>query len=213
MNSTELEPDHCSSSSFPTMSSTTHPLRGPSAVYKSLPLRRDRLSTRVLALLPGKKGDQVRCTLKTTVINASTEYEALSYTWGTSPRRRDILVNGRHFAVTENLEEALGALRLPRRVRWIWADAICINQEDLVERAEQVREMGSIFRNASRVLIWLGSWDPESHFLEPFHRYQALAEIDPSNLLIQLQEEPSQGLDKSMVDESMGDPGAVACCS
>ena len=40
--------------------------------------------------------------------------------------------------------------------RTLWIDALCINQDDLVERSAQVSIMGSIYSNTSKVLIWLG---------------------------------------------------------
>ncbi|KAI0523661.1 heterokaryon incompatibility protein-domain-containing protein [Xylaria bambusicola] len=42
-------------------------------------------------------------------------------------------------------------LRLP-----VWVDAICINQDDLAERANQVKLMRKIYQAASTVKIWLG---------------------------------------------------------
>ncbi|KAK4151715.1 heterokaryon incompatibility protein-domain-containing protein [Chaetomidium leptoderma] len=41
----------------------------------------------------------------------------------------------------------------------IWIDAICINQDDMEERAMQVRIMDKIYAKAARTLIWLGSAD------------------------------------------------------
>ncbi|KAK1844225.1 ankyrin and het domain-containing protein [Colletotrichum chrysophilum] len=41
----------------------------------------------------------------------------------------------------------------------LWIDALCINQDDLDERASQVQLMRSIFRGAKRVLAWLGPPD------------------------------------------------------
>lgn len=41
----------------------------------------------------------------------------------------------------------------------LWADALCINQEDLKERAEQVKLMGLVYWKARRVRIWLGRDD------------------------------------------------------
>jgi hypothetical protein len=41
-------------------------------------------------------------------------------------------------------------------VRVLWADAICINQNDLPERSQQVSIMRKIFKQAERVLSWLG---------------------------------------------------------
>ncbi|SCN66231.1 related to het-6-heterokaryon incompatibility protein [Fusarium fujikuroi] len=50
---------------------------------------------------------------------------------------------------TENLE-------LSPMVAHIWLDSICINQDDVHERALQVAMMGSIYRQSIRTLIWLG---------------------------------------------------------
>jgi len=41
--------------------------------------------------------------------------------------------------------------------RTLWVDAICINQNDVVERGHQVRLMRDIFSRAKRVVVWLGS--------------------------------------------------------
>ena len=40
--------------------------------------------------------------------------------------------------------------------RYFWADAICINQSDLDERAKQVRRMREIYGNARAVIAWMG---------------------------------------------------------
>lgn len=67
-----------------------------------------------------------------------------------------IRVNGKQHEVTENLYSALRRLRQIDRKHFLWVDAICINQEDLRERSEQIKLMGDIYRNAKEVLIWLG---------------------------------------------------------
>jgi hypothetical protein len=41
----------------------------------------------------------------------------------------------------------------------IWADALCINQADLDERAAQVKLMGRLYKSASIVLAWVGKYD------------------------------------------------------
>jgi hypothetical protein len=46
-----------------------------------------------------------------------------------------------------------GATTMPMQ---FWIDAICINQDDLQERNEQVPRMGDIYSMASRVWIWIG---------------------------------------------------------
>lgn len=90
------------------------------------------------------------------------EYEALSYVWGTRTGEQKILVveqassSQKFIDVTENLHFALRYLRSESEGRILWVDAVCINQNDLVERGNQVRLMCSIYCNASRVLAWLG---------------------------------------------------------
>ncbi|KAK7710529.1 hypothetical protein SLS63_012959 [Diaporthe eres] len=47
-------------------------------------------------------------------------------------------------------------------MRSVWADSVCIDQDNLDEKAHQVQFMGMIYNNASRVLICLGE-DDEGH--------------------------------------------------
>lgn len=47
-------------------------------------------------------------------------------------------------------------LRLPHKTLALWIDAICINQNDDVEKAGQIPLMTRIYSNAQQVCIWLG---------------------------------------------------------
>jgi hypothetical protein len=47
-------------------------------------------------------------------------------------------------------------LRSETEERVLWVDAICINQEDVLERNSQVALMGDIFKRATLVRVWLG---------------------------------------------------------
>ena len=64
--------------------------------------------------------------------------------------------NGRPTNIHASLESALRSLRLPEESRRLWADAICINQDDKVERSQQVKVMTDVYKQASRVIVWLG---------------------------------------------------------
>ncbi|KAF2647811.1 HET-domain-containing protein [Lophiostoma macrostomum CBS 122681] len=83
-------------------------------------------------------------------------YEALSYVWGSSEDSKVVHVDGRRMNITQNLHGALLHLRDPTFARILWIDAICINQDDLDERAQQVRFMARIYGCAQRVVVWLG---------------------------------------------------------
>lgn len=115
-------------------------------------------------------------------------YNAISYVWGDQARRKNIYVDGKLVSVPENAEIALRNLhkvlttpspkgmnvehmarptswkqrvnhRFTRRSYWYWLDAICIDQFNLTERAEQVSIMWAIYTGANAVLIWLGADD------------------------------------------------------
>jgi hypothetical protein len=88
------------------------------------------------------------------------EFEALSYTWGVANVTEPIFVNGHAVRVTTNLKAALRALRKIKGTRVMWTDALCINQNDIQERNEQVPRMRDIYQRATRTIAWLGSPDP-----------------------------------------------------
>jgi hypothetical protein len=87
------------------------------------------------------------------------DFEALSYTWGDGGDVRSILVNEIRRDVSRNLEEALRALRGLQETRLgmcYWVDSLCIDQENLEERNEQVKRMKEIYSRARAVIVWLG---------------------------------------------------------
>ncbi|KAF7887914.1 uncharacterized protein EAF01_011068 [Botrytis porri] len=92
--------------------------------------------------------------------NLSDRYVALSYVWGSPADKMTILVNGIEMQVTQNLHTALISLRkstwVRRRVN-LWIDALCINQDDLDEREQQVKLMRDIYAMAWQVVGSLGS--------------------------------------------------------
>jgi hypothetical protein len=54
------------------------------------------------------------------------------------------------------LEEALRQLQDEKHDLLLWADQICINQQNEAEKAEQVQQMKAIFSEADHVIAWLG---------------------------------------------------------
>ncbi|KAF2192135.1 hypothetical protein K469DRAFT_716630 [Zopfia rhizophila CBS 207.26] len=128
----------------------------------------------------------VRLEVASCKFDQEPRFEALSYTHGqpydidpkvkrhdseklhdskdpSTTRCKHIFINGVRFPVTLNLFNALHrirdlARRHPRLMQTpFWVDTICINQSDSLEREEQVRLMGEIYRKANGVLIWLGN--------------------------------------------------------
>jgi len=85
-------------------------------------------------------------------------YDALSYVWGNPKVTRPIYIGQleRKLPVTTNLYAALLHLRNSSLERIIWIDAICIDQKNGEEKAQQIPLMAKIYSQASRVLVWLG---------------------------------------------------------
>lgn len=90
---------------------------------------------------------------------AAVTYEALSYVWGDATPTESIFCDGAVLRIPKNLFNALQHLRLRNRPRFLWIDAICINQNDIEERNHQVQIMKYIYQHAGKVPIWLGVAD------------------------------------------------------
>ncbi|KAI0871637.1 heterokaryon incompatibility protein-domain-containing protein [Hypoxylon argillaceum] len=90
------------------------------------------------------------------------EYIALSYVWGEESPMNAISVNGAMIRVRTNLAQALASLRESDPDAYIWADAICINQQDDREKSSLVQHMGEIFANAKLVYAWLGPMETDT---------------------------------------------------
>ncbi|KAH7312664.1 heterokaryon incompatibility protein-domain-containing protein [Stachybotrys elegans] len=124
------------------------------AIYRPLS---DNRTIRLIELLPGVPSDVVRTRLLTVPLQDTPPYFAISYVWGDIDRESvNIECNGHVIGITQNLHWALRRVRLPSTVRMLWADAICINQNDLIERSTQISFMGDIYAGARQVLVCIG---------------------------------------------------------
>jgi hypothetical protein len=117
---------------------------------------------RLLLIHPAQHHDQqLKCSCLPFAIDTAPSFEALSYVWGCHTSAIEVLCNGQPFPIQPQLANALSQLRLQQLTRIVWADAICINQDDIEERNHQVSLMGSIYPSATRVIVWLGLADPK----------------------------------------------------
>lgn len=123
------------------------------SVYEPLP---NNHSIRVLIVEPETAGEDLQTRLEVVDLDKDVVYEAMSYTWGDPKDQVPLRVRSQTVMVPKNLDNALKRLRYPDRRRYIWADAVCINQADVSERGQQVSIMRSIYSKARRVLVWLG---------------------------------------------------------
>lgn len=65
-------------------------------------------------------------------------------------------------SIEQNLALTLRHLRFRGRSRTLWADAVCINQDDIDERNKQVKRMKDVYTLARRTVIWLGKESEDS---------------------------------------------------
>lgn len=87
----------------------------------------------------------------------SAQYEAISYAWGSVEFSHHItLGEGGILGITLSLYQALQRFRDSHVQRTLWADAICINQNDKHEKSSQVARMAQIYKQARRTLVCLG---------------------------------------------------------
>lgn len=87
----------------------------------------------------------------------SSGYDALSYAWGDTVNQQWIVLNGSPVRVRKNLHDALLELRERGIKGPIWIDALCINQSNKLEKAQQLPLMNFIYDQADTVYVWLGA--------------------------------------------------------
>lgn len=140
---------------------------------------------------------------------------ALSYTWGdlrdfskvivrsacTSSGAAQHAADESYIPVTKNLTEALRHVRCDYDERFLWVDAICIDQSDddeaLRERAWQVQAMHYLYAQATGVIIWLGTEaDDSTYALESLHRLGSSILVDwKTSEIYTLEGKPSKSME------------------
>lgn len=136
---------------------------------------------RIIELEPGEGDEPVVLKLVDGSIHSAEDYEALSYRWEDIKEGEDPALmphvhssGGRGiFPVSYSVLLALLRLRYPQRTRRLWIDQLCIVQKDDIstatteaekekrrraaaEKSSQLRIMGTIYKNATQAIIWLG---------------------------------------------------------
>jgi hypothetical protein len=85
------------------------------------------------------------------------------------------MLDGMPIEVRENLFAALWHLRSETETKVLWIDALCINQEDVVERGAQVNMVGEIYSHAVQVRAWLGQGSKDTQ--EAFALAHEISEV------------------------------------
>jgi hypothetical protein len=153
MSSSSQPPEAPASSS--TSYSTSTPQR---FAYASLSYEGKGIRLLRLHFQPEENG-QLSCTLQDYDLTSKPEYKALSYTWGDALPVENIFINGRKFAIRNNLYQFLRVKSGEEgfcNTGLLWIDQLCIDQTNHKERSHQVGQMADIFESATEVIVWLG---------------------------------------------------------
>lgn len=190
------------------------------------PLRSNEI--RLPRLLPGVGTEVVQCEFFTVSLDEAPPYETISYVWGEEPQpKKWILVKKELVTVTINLFRALHRFRQPNGIRWLWADALCINQRNTQEKDCQVALMGKIYTDCYRVLISLDecAWQPFvperwridaglmqlAHTASPSEQFRMLATDAHLETVIRSVHINDQHIDGSDVPREPGDASKYIC--
>ncbi len=120
-----------------------------------------RLSPRNIRLVRlTRTSGQAECSLIERSLEHPGDYIAVSYTWISVNRTHGLLIDGKWLATTASAYEIVQE----QADSWsdgpeilLWVDFLCINQEDGMEKTEQVRMMQDIYSRASSVVTYLSA--------------------------------------------------------
>lgn len=103
-----------------------------------------------------EKDARIQCEFVSIALdNLRIGYTAVSYLWGPLEKIGRVWCNNGYIEVTRSamsiLEDVAGQLN----ARYIWIDALCIDQDNLVEKGAQVRLMRDVYASADKVVVWL----------------------------------------------------------
>lgn len=114
---------------------------------------------------------RIACKLHTVSLKEQPAFSALSYLWGDPKGTEPVTVNGVERSMTRSLRSALEWTRYHWQAAFpdrdlascrLWADALCINQDDPQEKSHQIPLMSKIYSSAERTFCCLDAWAPEA---------------------------------------------------
>ena len=135
--------------------------------FRYRPLAAQRQEIRLLTIHGAKNSqtDSLRCTLDHVSLLDELDYETTSYCCGDQSVRSYIYLNGCIFDLPLTAEQTLRRIQYFDRDRVVWIDAVCISQDDIDERSQQVVRMHEVYSRCRRNLIWLGEAERGDHEL------------------------------------------------
>jgi hypothetical protein len=129
-------------------------------LYKTVPVNPASNQTRLIEIIGGPD-TALQCRFHCVSLSDDPQYIALSYAWGPPPATRSIWIDGHQVPIRENLWLFLCQVRKrsqqwswenlgnwmygPGAWKYLWVDALCIDQGSIVEKNHQVQKMSEIY--------------------------------------------------------------------
>jgi hypothetical protein len=162
--------------------------------YDTVRVDRERSEIRLIRLHLAGDGDPLICTMKSFDLDSCPSYDPFSYVWG-SGKKTPIQCNGVRLDILPNLYLALKQYRSELKnigpageigseeepenghsgAKWIWADAMCIDQNNVEEKSWQIQLMRKIYEHGQTTWVWLGKDD--KHTIEAFDLLYTLLDV------------------------------------
>lgn len=141
------------------------------------PLDSQKREFRILRVNTSGRDEQghIQCRLEhATFSGLVPPYKAVSWCWGDTTQRSSIVIHDQIVDIPQSAEMTLGYICLVHGHEHVWLDAICINQQNLLECGKQVAMMQEIYSRATEVLVWLGEPKPDNLEYSELYRVEGL---------------------------------------
>ena len=86
-------------------------------------------------------------------------YDAISYTWDNQEMDQTLQLHKGIIKTTKNVVHIISKRASWMQARYLWIDAICIDQSNILEKQSQIRKMRDIYTFAKRTIAWI-SYEP-----------------------------------------------------
>lgn len=107
---------------------------------------------RLIEVLPSHENEAIRCRMSVAEL-VEDRHVALSYVCSTDEPSHMIEMDGQPFFVRSNMFSFLQQARKRRTKQLLLINTTCIDQSNIAERNQQVRQMLDIYQQAIYVLI------------------------------------------------------------
>lgn len=123
-------------------------------VFAFQPLSAHRDSIRLVRVQGKDETGEVKCSVRNATLGEQ-QFWALSHVWGAACRTYRIKIDGETHWIRPNLWSFLTYASVHFKDIELWIDALCIDQENVLEKNQQIPLIGRIFAEATAVICWL----------------------------------------------------------